>query len=160
MGEKSMTTTPEATKLPSVMTLEDELAQLTKKPDRGGNGSKLPAATNAIMEACLRAADIIRAIPNKELETGEEIAKKLEDLGVTFADRLAKIGDEFRDSCRHAAEALRKLRAIPEDNAAETADELVRIGQSEAERHAGVTAGINDIRGALTRIAGINDNKT
>jgi argininosuccinate lyase len=138
-----------------IVDLEHELSELTKTPERGGNGGR-PPATNAVMTMCLQAADLIRAIPVKEINTGEDVAKQLEEIGETFAKRLNAFGVEFRDTCHQAAEELRKLRAVPKEQAEQTADDLIRIGKAEAERHAGVTTGLMDMRGALDRIANID----
>jgi hypothetical protein len=131
--------------------IEQELAKLSVQRGNGG----VPAAANAVMDACIKAADKIRAISDQEIREGETVAKQLRDIGETFAKRMAQLGDEARQTIEHAAAEVTKLRAIPKENAEEAANVLTEIASAEAARHAHVTEGITDMRSALDRIASV-----
>jgi Zn-dependent M32 family carboxypeptidase len=138
------------------MNIERELAKLTSQPQRG-NG-RVPVAANPVMEACMQAADKIRAISEQEIAEGEKVAKQLRDIGETFAKRMAQLGEEARQTIQHAADEVTKLRAVPKENAEEAANVLTEIASAEAARHAHVSEGITDMRSALDRIANVSKN--
>jgi hypothetical protein len=143
----------------ALVSVEQEISKLTQATVVGNSG-KHPVTspvTNAIMDACIKAADMIRGIPEREMREGERAAKELEELGEGFARSLTQLGDEFRESCHKAAEELRKLRAVTKEDAEITANKLTEVGSAEAARHANITEGINDMRSALGRIANIDE---
>jgi gas vesicle protein len=134
--------------------IEQEFGKLADQIKRGGNGG-VPAAANSVMDACIKAADKIRAISEQEIAEGESVAKRLQEIGDTFAKRMAQMGDEVKQTIEHAADEVKKLRAIPKENAEEAANVLTEIASAEAARHTHVSQGITDMRSALDRIASV-----
>jgi hypothetical protein len=145
-------------KMPSdhdlAQSMEREFAKLTSDELKRGNGG-VPAAANSVMDACIKAADKIRAISDQEIREGETVAKQLREIGDTFAKRMAQLGDEARQTIEHAANEVTKLRAVPRENAEEAANVLTEIASAEAARHSHVSQGITDMRSALDRIASV-----
>jgi hypothetical protein len=97
----------------------------------------------AILEACQKAADIVRSVHASHEAEGEALAKHLEQIGETFLKM-----------CQAAAKQVRDLRIMPKEMADDTARELLQIGEQEERRHDLVTKGLASARDALLGIQG------
>lgn len=98
---------------------------------------------SSVLEACQKAAEIVRNVHANHEAEGESLAKHLEQIGGTFLKM-----------CQESAKQVRDLRIMPKEMAEKTAEELLSLGQQEEERHDKVTKGLISARDALLGIQG------
>jgi hypothetical protein len=132
-----------------IQTVEDGIAQLTRRIGTQANGGDpgLPALpprtqhSNAIVDACKKAADMIR-----------DVHKTHEAEAETLARHMEQIGDNLKNMCDEVAKQIRDARVMPKEMAEETANELLEIGSKEADRHDRVSNGLLAARKAVLDI--------
>jgi hypothetical protein len=130
-----------------IQTVEDGIAQLTRRSTQANGGDPgLPALprtqhSTAIVEACKKAAEMIRDVHKMHAAEAETLARHME-----------QIGDNLKNMCDEVAKQIRDARVLPEEMAQETAAELLDIGNKEADRHDRVTNGLLAARKAVLDI--------
>jgi hypothetical protein len=117
--------------------LDQELSKLARTVER----SEPQTNEHPALQACKKAAAMVRGVHERHAAEGETLAMHLE-----------KIGEEFAEMCRQAADQIRKQRILPAEQAAKIADDLVHIGSTEAERQATVARGLTAARDAILGI--------
>lgn len=116
-----------------------EVTRLSHVAKRGNSGAT--PTLNAVLEACKKAAAMIRDIHTTHAAEGETLAKHLE-----------QIGENISAMCREAANQVRELRIMPKEMAESTANDLISIGEMEARRNETVTRGLLAARDAILGI--------
>ena len=122
--------------------VEDELALLTRR--FSGNGAKKPERTehaNQIVEACRKAAEMVRDVHRTYEAEAETLARHIEGVGAN----IKQMFDEL-------AKTIREAHVMPREMSAKTSDELLEIGSREAERHDRVSHGLLAARKAVLEI--------
>jgi len=117
---------------------EEELGQLARSVERAPE-SEVPE--HPAMIACKRAAEMVRGVHERHASEGE-----------TFAQHIEHIGETFMKMCKQMADDVRNQRILPEEMSVKMADELIQMGQMEAERQARVSRGLIAARDALLGI--------
>jgi len=127
------------------ISVEQEISQLARNVERKGNGATASAAdsepVHPALIACQKAAEMVRNVHERHTAEGE-----------TMAQHLEQIGKSFMEMCQDAANQIREQRILPKEMAAKIADELLGIGQQEAERQSAVAHGLRSARDALVGI--------
>ena len=129
------------------MTFEDDIRKQAAVNVQPVSGQKsLPPLVNKdggqlIMDACDKAAAMVRSVHEMHKAEGE-----------TLAQHLEQIGETFMKLCKEAARQVRDVRIMPQEMAESTANDLAELGKREYERFRKVTAGLVEARDALNAI--------
>jgi hypothetical protein len=116
-----------------------EIERISSTVKRGNSGQS--SNKNMVLEACGKAADMVR-----------ELHKTHEAEGETLAQHLEHIGNTFHDMCKEAARQVRELRIMPKEMAEQTATDLMKLGQDEAKRHETISSALITARNALLSV--------
>jgi hypothetical protein len=132
-----------------IQSVEDELAALTRG-FKGNGAAKIERTphANQIVEACKKAAEMVRDVHRTYEAEAETLARHIEGIGAN----IKQMFDEL-------AKTIREAHVMPREMAAKTAEELLDIGSKEAERHDRVSHGLLGARNAVLEINGSTPNQ-
>jgi hypothetical protein len=118
---------------------EDEIGELARSVDR----AHPPTTTSEhpALIACRKAAEMVRGVHERHAAEGETLALHLE-----------QIGETFMQMCKEAAGQIRQQRILPKEMSDKIADDVLRIGEMEAERQAVVSRGLKAASEAILGI--------
>lgn len=122
----------------SAPNIDREIGELASSVERKGNP---PKDAHPALVACAKAAEMVRGVHAAHTAEGE-----------TLAQHLESIGEAFLQQCKEAAATVREQRVLPAEMAEKMADDLMRIGEMEAQRQAKVASGLTAARDALLGI--------